>query len=232
MTPAPTPGGAGNSYQAQFNQAYCTSKNPALWPFYAGRPDTSGNARWSNLTPLTPQETWALFARLLALGYVLDEEIEGEGLDPYTAMWMRSLVYGQTWEPAGTGDVQVTSVGQSGAVVTPGEFIGPVPPGQIKVSIMISDYPAYVAPPSTEPTPAPMQPLANPVGPLKIPSGINALTQVGGLFATLVNSQGLDGYVMSSLWPATGTAEAQGLIGQWQKVPGMMGMGAYWEKIS
>src|SRR5580692_317887 len=148
-TPAPEPGGGNpTSYQAQFNQAYYSSKNPAFWPFYAGRPDSAGSGRWSNLPSLTPQQVWTLFARLLALGYILDEEIEGDGLDPYSTMYMRSVRYGQTWEPAGTGDVQVVSINQPGAVVTPGEFTGPVPEGQIKVSILLSDYPAYVAPPS------------------------------------------------------------------------------------
>jgi hypothetical protein len=255
---APTPGttSPGSTYGSQMNQKYYESKPYLFWPFYAQRPDnggpngTSRTDRWAGLTPLTPEQTWALFAALIAQGYILDEEVEGGvDIDPYTTHFIRQNSYGQTWEPAGTGDVQVTSINQPGAVVTPGEFSGPVTsaglPNQswvvtaangtigIRVSILFLDYPPTTLPSApASPAPAPVQPIANPVGPLKVPSAINAVTQVGGLFQTLVNAQGLDGYVMSALWPATGTGEAQGLTGQWQKIPGFVGMGAYWEKIA
>lgn len=234
---APTPGtglsSPGNAYQALFNQSYYESKNPVFWGFYAGRPDSAGNARWSALPPLTQTQVWALFAQLLAQGYgPLDEEIEGEGFDPYMCMWMRSVRYGQTWEPAGTGNVQVVNINSPGAVVTPGEFTGPVPPGQIAVSILYPYAPAYVAPEVTTPVPPPIAPLASPVGVLRVPSATNPTTQVGGMFAQNVNSQGVDGYAVGNYWPAEGVGVAQGLTGQWQKQLVFMGMATYWVKTA
>lgn len=233
--PAATPGTSspGSTYQELFNQAYYESKNPVFWGFYAGRPDTAGNARWSVLTPLTQTQVWALFAQLLAGGYgPLDEEIEGEGFDPYMCMWMRSVRYGQTWEPAGTGNIQVVNNTDPGAVVTPGMYQGPVPPGQIAVSILLTAYPPYVPPAGNTPEAAPIPPLASPVGVLRVPSATNPTTQVGGMFAQIVNSQGVDGYAVGNYWPAEGVGVAQGLTGQWQKQLVFMGFTTYWVKVA
>ena len=124
---APVAGGGGpTSYQSQFNAAYKASKPPQFGPFYDGSLQTA-DARW------------ALFAQMLAQGFgPLDEEIEGEGFDPYECMWMRSVRYGQTWEPAGMGATATVTLSTPGAVVTPGMYQGPVPAGQIKVSLLLS----------------------------------------------------------------------------------------------
>ena len=140
-----TPGvaSAANAYQTAFNTAYYASKPPAFQPLYAGRP----GAAMSSSTPLTQDQVWTLVGQLIAQGWIIDEEIDAECMDPYTTMFMREL-YGNTWEPAGLGATQSTEV------LTPGQYSGPVPAGQIKVSTMISDYPPYPVPaaPVTPPT--------------------------------------------------------------------------------
>src|SRR5580692_10697297 len=157
MTPNPgatSPGTPVGLTPKTFNQYYYVSKNPAFWPLYAGRPDyadasmtTERMDRWANLPSLSISQSWTLVGQLIAQGFIVDEEIDAEGCDPYTTMFMREL-FGNTWEPAGLGKTDVVSIDQPGAVVTPGMYTGPVPAGQIKVSLMLSDYPAYVAPES------------------------------------------------------------------------------------
>jgi hypothetical protein len=121
---------AANAYQTAFNTAYYASKPPAFQPLYSGRPGAAMGAA----DCLMQAQAWTLVGQLIAQGWVVDEEIDAEGMDPYTTMFMREL-YGQTWEPAGFGAVTSTDV------VTLGEYTGPVPAGQIKVSTLISDYP-------------------------------------------------------------------------------------------
>jgi len=221
-TPAAvTPGAASaaNAYQLAFNTAYFASKPSAFWPLYAGRP----GGPWSALTALSVAQTWALVAQLIAQGYIVDEEIDAEGMDPYTTMFMREL-YGQTWEPAGTGNVQVSSISQPGAVVTPGMFTGPVPAGQIKVSTMIEDYPAFPTPAST-PTPPPTPEAANPVGIRIIPQVPAQANYVGDVFRCAVPN---DGYPIGGTW--TGTSGA--FTGTWTKEALEAGIMIVWTKTA
>src|ERR1700676_1919138 len=154
-TPAPVAGGGGpGAYHSLFNQAYYESKNPVFWPLFAGRPDSKGNARWSAVA--APTNPWTLVGQLIAAGWIVDEEIDAEGMDPFTTMFMREL-YGNTWEPAGLGQVQSTQV------LTPGMFSGPIPNGAIKVTTKIADLVPYVPPPAPPAAPAPGK-IAHPIG--------------------------------------------------------------------
>ena len=145
-TAAPTPGtaSAANAYQTAFNSAYYLSKDPIYDPLFGGRPGSG----MPNALPLTQAEAWALVAKLIAAGWIVDEEIDAEGMDPLTTMYMRQL-YGQDWEPAGLGQTQSTEV------ITPGEYSGPRPTGTILVSTNIADFP--INPKRLpQPTPAPV----------------------------------------------------------------------------
>jgi hypothetical protein len=226
MTPAPTPGGAGNAYQGLFNATYYASKPSVFWSLFAGRPDTGRTDRWSNLAPLTQAQTWALVAQLIAAGWAVDEEIDAEGMDPYTTMFMREL-YGNTWEPRGTGAVQVTDITQPGAVVTPGMYSGPVPAGQIKVSTMLEDYPPY--PQAATGTPvAPPTPLSpNPVGIRIIPQVPAQANYVGDVFRCAVAN---DGYPTDGTGKWTGTSGA--FSGTWTKESLEAGIMIVWVKTA
>jgi hypothetical protein len=195
------------SYQTAFNAAYYASKPPAFQPLYGGRPGASAN-------PLTQDQAWALVGQLIAQGWTIDEEIDAEAMDPYTTMFMREL-YGNTWEPAGVGEVQSTEV------LTPGMYKGPVPTGQIKVSTIISDYPAYPLAPTPVPPPTPQ--VANPVGIRIIPQVPSQPNYVGDVFRCSVAN---DGYGIGSTW--TGTTGA--FTGQWTKQALLAGLMIVWTK--
>lgn len=154
MTPAPQPGQGGNptSYQGKFDAAYYGAQDPRKQPLYAGRPG-SANPTGANLTQA---ETLALINQLIASGVTIDEQIDYWGWDPYTVMSMRE-VQGVLWVMPGLGNVAGLN-----EVVTPGEFSGTPPPGAIKTSTSIADYPPF-------PVPAPPPAGAvDPVGPQEI----------------------------------------------------------------
>jgi hypothetical protein len=209
-----TPGGssAANAYQTTFNTAYYASKPPAFQSLYGGRP----GAQMASSNPLTQDQTWTLVGQLIAQGWTIDEEIDAESMDPYTTMFMREL-YGNTWEPAGLGAIQ------SNDVVTPGEYSGPVPAGQIKVSTMIEDYPPYpvAITPVTPPTPQ----AANPIGIRIIPQVPSQPNYVGDIFRCAVAN---DGYAIGDTW--TGTSGA--FTGTWTKQALEMGVMIVWTKTA
>jgi hypothetical protein len=211
-TQAVTPGvtSAANAYQTAFNTAYYKSKAPAMQPLYGGRPGCPVT------TDLTQDEAWKLVGQLLAQGYLIDEEIDAEGMDPYTTMFMREL-YGQTWEPAGLGETQSTEV------LTPGQFSGPVPAGQIKVSTMIEDYPPYPVPADGAPVVHPTPQAANPVGIRIIAQTPAAANYVGDVFRCAVAN---DGYGVGDTWSGTSGA----FTGQWTKQALLAGMMIVWTK--
>lgn len=164
--PAPQPGlgtnTPGNSAQLVFNAAYYASKPPAFQPLYAGRPGSSlssGNA-------LSSQDRLALINQLLSGGATIDEQIDFDGFDPYTTMFIRQL-YGDTWVPAGLGAVQCVTIVQYGCVVVP--TTGPVPTGAIKISVNPGDYTPYPVPTPTPTTSGTVGPQA--IGPYYSVSG-------------------------------------------------------------
>lgn len=205
-----------NAYQTTFNTAYYASKPPVFQPLYAGRP----GAAMASSDALTQDQTWALVGQLIAQGWTVDEEIDAEAMDPYTTMFMREL-YGNTWEPAGLGETQVTDPSQPGAVVQPN--IGPVPPGQIKVSTLIEDYPPYPVPAAPVPPPTPQS--SNPVGIRIIPQVPSQPNYVGDIFRCAVTN---DGYAIAATW--TGTTGA--FTGTWTKQALEMGIMIVWTKTN
>jgi len=217
-----TPGvaSAANAYQTAFNTAFYASKPPAFQPLYAGRPGAADAAA----TQLTQTQTWTLIGQLLAQGWIVDEEIDAEGMDPYTTMFMREL-YGNTWEPAGLGATQATSINEPGAVVTPGSFTGPVPPGQIKVSTLLSDYPAYPVPAEAAPVVPPTPQAANPVGIRIIAQVPSQPNYVGDVFRCQVFN---DGFSIGDTW--TGTSGS--FTGTWTKQALEMGIMIVWTKTA
>lgn len=202
---APTPGvsSAANAYQSLFNAAYYASKAPSFQPLYQGRP---GAANPEGLT-LTQDQAWSLVGQLIAQGWVIDEEIDAEAMDPYTTMFMREL-YGNTWEPAGLGEVESTQV------ITPGMYSGTVPSGQIKVSTLLSDYPPYPVPTTgTVTPPTPQSP--SPIGVRIIAQVPSQPNYVGDVFRCAVAN---DGYGIGETWggasgPFTGVWTKQALLG-------------------
>lgn len=214
MTPAaPTPGvaSAANAYQTAFNSAYYLSRDPVFDPLFAGRPG-SGDPTG---TPLTQAQAWVLVSQLIAQGWIVDEEIDAEGMDPLTTQFMRQL-YGQTWEPAGMGQTESTEV------LAPGQYSGPMPEGAIKVSTNIADYPIN---PKRVPPPAPPAPtgnkMANPIGRRLSFSSLTALGDNFGVFAT-------DGYSVGDTWAGT----SQGFTGTWTRESVSLGMMLVWTKTA
>jgi hypothetical protein len=160
-------------------QAYYASKPPLMQGLYINRPGGPTG------TDLTSDQITALINQCLAAGEVIDEQIDFWGWDPFSIMSDR-LMQGILWVPAGLGNVTGTSV------ITPGEFAGPQPPGTIKSSVTLSDYPpypvaptptpgvqpasvgAYIAGPYYQPTPGTLPPVGTIIGAYKlvqIPSG-------------------------------------------------------------
>jgi hypothetical protein len=209
----PTPGttSAANAYQTEFNSAYYLSKDPVFDPLFAGRPG-SGNPSG---TPLTQDQAWVVVGQLIKAGWIVDEEIDAEGMDPFTTMFMRQL-YGQTWEPAGLGETQSTEV------LTPGEYSGPVPNGAITVSTNIADFPIN---PKRVTAPAPPSPppgkMANPIG-RRLSFG--STIALGDNFGSLAG----DGYNVGDTWAGT----AQGFTGTWTKEAISLGMMIVWTKTA
>jgi hypothetical protein len=199
-----------NAYQSIFNAAYYASKPPAFQPLYQGRP---GSANPSGI-PLTQDQAWTLVGQLIAQGWIVDEEIDAEAMDPYTTMFMRQI-YGNTWEPAGMGKIV------SSQVITPGMYSGPVPAGQIKVSTMIEDFPPYPVPagPVVPPTPH----AANPIGVRIIAQIPSAQNYIGDVFRCAVAN---DGYGIGDSWSGTSGS----FTGEWTKQALLAGMMIVWTK--
>lgn len=204
-----------------FNGTYYQSKHPDFDPLFNGRP----GSRNPSGTELAGEARWELIGKLIAAGHIVDEEIDAEGMEPYTVMFMRQL-YGQTWEPNGLGEVKVTGVNQPGAVVTPGMFTGPVPAGAIKVSTMLEDYPPYPMPASgSAPPPPPIPHAANPIGIRIIPQVPSKPNFVGDVFRCATAN---DGYDVGDTW--TGTSGA--FTGEWTKQALLGGMMIVWTKTA
>ncbi len=212
---APTPGqaSAANAYQALFDTAYYASKAPAFQPLY----NTRAGALMSAAAPLTQDQVNALVAQLLAQGYVIDEEIDFLGMDPYTIMYCRQQ-YGIPWVYPGLGNVLTSP--ESG--VTPS---GPIPAGAIKTSTLISDYPPYPVPASGGPVTPPTPEAANPVG-IRIIAQVPAQPNfVGDVFRCAVPN---DGYGYGATWRGT-----TGLFsGTWTKEALEAGMMTVWTKTA
>jgi hypothetical protein len=137
-----------DTVQTAFDKAYWASEPPELQALPA-------------IADLTQRTTRA--AVLATQGFIVDVPIMVWGWDPYLVMTMREN-YGYTWVPSALQ----TNISVAPGITQPGAVAyDPThpPPGSIKVSINIADYPPYNPPPA----PAAQLPTdGDPVGPLSI----------------------------------------------------------------
>jgi hypothetical protein len=208
---SPNVSSAANAYMELFDAAYAASKPPAFKPLYNGYSWGSSPAA----IQLTQAQRWALVGQLIAAGWTIDEEIEFDGFDPYSVMYMRQL-YGDTWVPAGLGNVAATTE-------SPSEYVGPVPAGAIKVSTLLSDYPPYPLPTVNTPVIPPIPQAANPVGIRIIPQVPSQPNFVGDIFKCAIAN---DGYPVGATWSGTSGT----FTGTWQKQALELGMMIVWTK--
>lgn len=133
--PEPSPFSGPGSYEWEFNVAYYQSRGPKLQPFFYGRPGAMPGDQ------LSPADAMALADKLYqeVPRVPFDEEIDAEGMAPYSTMYERSVVYGYTRVPYGQGDLGPN------IPVNDDDFKGPVVPGYLAVSIDIKDFPPYKA---------------------------------------------------------------------------------------
>jgi len=136
-TPAPP-----QTTQQLFDQAYWVSQPPEI----------------QALETIDPSQRAAQAAELAASGFIIDVPIMVWGWDPYLVMTMRAQ-YGFTWVPSALQPPVTIAPGLSETGVAPYNPSDP-PPGSIKVSTNIADYPPFaVPPPPATPTPAPSDPV-------------------------------------------------------------------------
>jgi hypothetical protein len=210
--PAPTPGIAGPAfaYQQLFDTDYYASQPPAKQPLYNGR----AWAQNANLPQLSQPAINALTVQLLAQGFIIDEQIDFLGLDPYALMYVRQA-YGNTWVPAGLGLAYTN-------VEPPSIYTGPVPAGQIKVSTLLSDYPPYPTP-AVFAAPPPIPQSANPVG-IRIIAQVPAAPNfVGDQFRCAIAN---DGFALGDTWSGTSGT----FTGMWLKQALEAGLMTVWTK--
>jgi hypothetical protein len=213
--PEPIAGGGGvpGSPQQTFNTAYYNHWPPIKQPLFNSRPHAQNEA----LPQLSVADRLACVQACLNAGVLIDEEIDySPDTDPYTVMYMRSVVYGQKWEPAGTGNVI------SQEVEIPGAYSGPRPPGTLLVSTDPADFPPY---------PKPVVPVVTPTGNKAVnPVGIRIIQEspaqanyVGDVFRCAVAN---DGFGVTETWDGTSGA----FHGEWTKSALLAGMMIVWVK--
>jgi hypothetical protein len=132
--------------QSVFDQAYWASQPPEVVAAFGPASTLSEDDRTNRATQLAQQ------------GFTIDLPIMVWRWDPYLLMTMRAN-YGYTWVPA---VLQPPITVMPGLTVPGGTVYDPnnPPPGSIKVSVNIADYPPYVVPVSTVPaTPTGVDPV-------------------------------------------------------------------------
>ena len=131
--------------------------NPAYWAHFSPEIQTlNDHAKWDS----DPIGRLGAAITLAMHGNVIDKWIMADGNDPFVTMQER-ISYGFTW---------VHSILQAPVTVAPGLGLpgsepynaAAVPPGSIKVSIDLDDYPPFVAP--VAPPPPTMNSENTPVG--------------------------------------------------------------------
>jgi len=152
MPNSPTP-----TQQQTFNAAYLASQPPEIAALLALPDDSEQNiaARAGRA---------AILARR---GFLIDAPIMAFGWDPFLCMEQR-LAAGLIWVPSALQP----GLGMPGQYSEPGldtpGTLGPYPtippPGSIKVSINLADYPPFNPPPA----PIPVPPNQSPIGPLAV----------------------------------------------------------------
>lgn len=128
--------------QQQFDQAYWASQPPEI----------------QALETIDPAQRSVQAATLATNGFIIDVPIMVWNWDPYLVMTMRAQM-GYTWVPSALQPPISIAPGLTEPGVVPYNPAEP-PPGSIKVSTNVADYPPYAPPaPSTPTTPAPSDPV-------------------------------------------------------------------------
>lgn len=128
--------------QQQFDQAYWASQPPEV----------------QALQTIDPAQRAAQAATLAKNGFIIDVPIMVWGWDAYLVMTMRAQM-GYTWVPSALQPPISIAPGLTVPGVVPYDPSNP-PPGSIKVSINIADYPPFAPPaPATPQNPAPTDPV-------------------------------------------------------------------------
>ena len=177
--------------QQQFDQAYWASQPPEV----------------QALQSITDQDQRAtLAAQLASNGFTIDVPIMVWAWDPFLVMTMRAQM-GYTWVPSALQPPVSIAPGDTQPGVVPYDPSDP-PPGSIKVSTNIADYPPYAtpAPAPTIPTPA------DPVG----------AQSVGDIYLSVPGDTYPDGATYTD---SRGTFQKHVVVTPF-------GRSAYWEKIA
>ena len=176
--------------QQQFDQAYWASQPPEV----------------QSLQQIGDQnQRAAQAARLATNGFIIDVPIMVWGWDAFLMMTLRQQ-FGYTWVPSALQPPVTIAPGTSQTGATAYDPLH-APPGSIKVSTNMADYPPFIAPLP----PAPSTPPGDPVGPQSID--------------TIYLSVAGDNYPNGAMFTDT--------RGTFQKyvVVTPFGRNAYWEKI-
>jgi len=126
-----------------FDTAYVLSKDPRVQALFAGYMGFPGTA-------LDPSVRYNTAYQLALSGLLIDAPIDAYAGDPYTYMFEREQ-YGYTWVPSALAAPIPLAPGLSYPGVPSYNANPPFPPGSIKVSINLADYPPFALP--TVPTP-------------------------------------------------------------------------------
>ena len=132
--------------QTQFDQAYWASQPPEVRAL-VGIADQTQRA--------------SVAAQLASQGFTIDVPIMVWGWDAYLVMTMRAN-YGFTWVPSALQPAVTMAPGVSIPGTLPYDPANP-PPGSIRVSTNIQDYPPFdpPAPPTPQPAPVGTDPVGN-----------------------------------------------------------------------
>jgi hypothetical protein len=153
-----------------------------------------------------PDQRAAQAAALATTGLTIDVPIMVWGWDPYLVMTMRAQ-FGYTWVPSALQPPVTIAPGDAQPGVVPYNPLNP-PPGSIKVSTNLADYPPF----TPAPAPTPQAPASSdPVG----------LQSIGNIYLSVRGETYPDG------------AEFTDTRGTFQKhlVVTPFGANAYWEKV-
>jgi hypothetical protein len=126
------------SIASVFNTAYVLSRDPrvqALFTGYMGFPGTA----------LDPTVRYNTAYQLALSGLLIDAPIDAYAGDPYTYMYER-IQYGYTWVPSALAAPITLAPGLSYPGIPSYNPNPPYPPGSIKVSINLADYPPFAVP--------------------------------------------------------------------------------------
>lgn len=176
--------------QQQFDQAYWASQPPEIQAL-----QQIGD----------PSQRAAQAAQLATNGFTIDIPIMVWGWDPFLMMTLREQ-FGYTWVPSALQPPVAIAPGVAQANVTAYDPLHP-PPGSIKVSTNIADYPPFIAPA----LPAPPAPPSDPVG----------AQSIGTIYLSVVGDTYPNGAVFT---------DTRGTFQKYMVVT-PFGRNAYWEKI-